>query len=212
MEATSLEFTQLSCTGLKSFNFFLKLSPYLAVSVVPGPDHKSRRGGDADPVQFQKTPVDYVGNRNPVWENYTVSFDLRPYSISSQSSANSRVSGDRYVKFEVQIACPVFRSRPIGEIWIPLRELVEEFSGAPRLMNYKVKSADEVVGILHFSSTVKGKQPEGMARAASAVASRRWRTGATNNTPYDTTSNPSPWPVLPEPQPGRMPARYEDVF
>ncbi|KAK4763615.1 hypothetical protein SAY87_013053 [Trapa incisa] len=206
MEGTSLELTGLSCSGLKAFNFFKKLCPYLAVSVVSGPDHKPRVDGERDPSQRQVTTVDPVGNRNPEWRNHTVSFDLGPYIVSTTSSASGRVSWDTYVKFEVRRTCSIFGSQPIGEVWIRLRDLVEEFSGAQRHHKYQVKKGEEVVGTLSFWCSVNGKQLEMMGSAR--ADDRRRRPGVTKATP----SNPSPSPVPPHPQPHQMPAPYKDIF
>lgn len=156
MEAYTLELTLLSCRDLKAFNFFQKLSPYVAVSIVSGPD-SSGGSRSQECHQRQKTPVDRAGNRNPEW-NHTLSFSLRPHEKSSSADQKSP-AGDTHVRFEIRCEGPVFGNRAIGEVRVPLADLVDEFSGAARFQSYQVRTSSQgrPNGVLNFSYRVNGR-------------------------------------------------------
>lgn len=217
MDASTLELTVLSCRDLKAFNFFQKLSPYVAVSIVPGPNCKSR-GSDRWPLQLQTTPVDRVRNRNPEW-NHQLSFDLEPY-INSSTSADRRLSGDTYLRFEVRCTGTILSSQTIGEVWVRLTDLIEEFRGAPRFLSYQVKKTEKRAnGSLNFSFKVNGKlmkttstannhMPEATNPSPEAIP-RKPEVISNPSANIEDTGSPSRIPPTP---PHQTPAPYDNVF
>lgn len=151
MEASTLELTVLSCQGLGAFNFFQKVSPYAAVSIVS--DRPDSSDGGNWPSQRQKTPVDRAGNRKPEW-NHALTFDLGPYK---SSHGGEKYPEDFFVMFELRCKGTVFQNRTIGEVRVPLSDLIGEFRGARRFLSYQVRTIHgRANGVLNFSYKVNG--------------------------------------------------------
>lgn len=147
-----MELTVLSSHGLRAFNFFQKLSPYAAVSIVSDPE---KSDGRKPACQRQKMPVGRAGNWKPEW-NHSLSFDLGPYKSSSPPS--NKYPEDFFVRFEVRCKSRVFGTRMVGEVLVPLGDLVRESSEAPRFLSYQVRTSDgRSNGVLNFSYRVTGK-------------------------------------------------------
>ncbi|CBI29284.3 unnamed protein product, partial [Vitis vinifera] len=89
------------------------------------------------------TPVDRDGNGNPEW-NHQLQFDLRDISLAD--------SANYYVKFSLRCEGIVFGNKTIGEVCVPLKELIDEFNRAVRFVSYQVRTTDgKPNGVLNFS-------------------------------------------------------------
>ncbi|XP_058103552.1 protein SRC2-like [Magnolia sinica] len=142
--ASSIELKILSCKGIKSFNFFQKLSVYALVSLGSGDRDKDRR------LQTQKTPVNRDGGNNPEW-NHEMRFDLEEIADSDPKSL--------FLEIDI-LTDGIFGDKLVGEVLVPLTDLIDESNGALRFVSYQVRSADRKPnGILNFSYQVnlKGK-------------------------------------------------------
>lgn len=144
MESASIELKILSCKGLKAFNFFQKLTVYAVVSIVSGdPQRKLKQ------EQQQRTPTDGEGDGDPEW-NHGMQFNLKKDVL--EDCDNLLVQFD--LKHEGGI---LFVDRTIGEVRVPLKDLLEESNGAVRFMSYEVRSTDgKPNGVLNFSFKVNG--------------------------------------------------------
>lgn len=144
--SNSIDLKVISCKGLKSFNFFQKLSVYSAVSLGTSDADKSQR------QQRQKTPVDQHGNRNPEW-NHEIRFDLVPIPLLQRK--------DLFLHFDL-FSDGIFADKLLGEVHVPLTDLVRDFDDAVRFVSYQIRTPDRKNnGILNFSykvnSSSKGK-------------------------------------------------------
>lgn len=147
MERILLELKLLSCRDLKAFNFFQKLSVYTVVCLTSEVKNlKPQRYVQ----QRQKTPVDREGGGNPEW-NHTVKFDLNdvPYRHHDDHL---------YLKFQLCCKGVIFRNRNIGEVYVPLKDLIKESNGNVRFVSYQVRSLNgKPNGVLSFSYKVNGE-------------------------------------------------------
>ncbi|KAK9117753.1 hypothetical protein Sjap_016700 [Stephania japonica] len=142
----AIEVQVKSCRDLKAFNFFQKLSVYAVVSVVS--ETKKKKTVHA----HQKTPIDRKGNGNPEW-NHKIRFDLKEEDEDN-------------LFLEFQLLCEVIvfgRDKAIGEVRVPIRDLVEEEEeelrggggGTVRLMSYQIRGSNgNPNGVLDFSYKV----------------------------------------------------------
>ena len=119
--ADSMELKVISCKHLKAFNFFQKLVVYAVVSIISDESKNSNQKHQIQCLQRQKTPVDRDGNGNPEW-NHQLQFDLRDISLAD--------SANYYVKFSLRCEGIVFGNKTIGEVCVPLKELIDEFNRA----------------------------------------------------------------------------------
>lgn len=142
--SNSIDVKVISCKDLKAFNFFQKLSAYSLVSLGAGDGDKSQR------QQPQKTPIDRHGNRNPEW-NHEVRFDLEQIAPPQRDLL--------FLDFYL-FSDGIFGGKPLGEVHVPLTDLVRDFNDAVRFVSYQIRSADgKPNGVLNFSYRVnlKGK-------------------------------------------------------
>ncbi|KAK8480848.1 hypothetical protein V6N13_126642 [Hibiscus sabdariffa] len=149
MDWTSLELKLISCTNLKSFNFFRQLSVYSVVSMVIINDNdksKKKHHHQKKHLQRQKTSIQR-GGRNPEW-NHLFQFDLQ--NLPPEETHHL------FVNFDVRLDGLV--DRTIGQVRLPLKVLIDEFSGVVRLLTYQVRDSDgKPNGVLKFSYKLKGK-------------------------------------------------------
>lgn len=138
MDCTSIDLKVISGRDVKAFNFFQKLYIYAVVSVVDEESKKNQHQKQLDP---QQTPVDRDGDGNPEW-NHTLHFDLK--SIGPFDNL--------FLKFDLRNEGVVFGNRSIGEVRIPMKDLIEEFHGAVRYLSYQVRNSNgHPNGVLSFS-------------------------------------------------------------
>ncbi|XP_075659654.1 protein SRC2-like [Castanea sativa] len=149
MDVTSIELKVISCKDLKSFNLFRKLSAYAVVSLIN--DDEVKKNQEQQHLQRQKTPVDRVGDGNPEW-NHVIHFDLK--HISHRDHCNHFL-----LKFELRSEGIVFGNKTIGQVQVPLKDLIDEFNGAVRFISYQVRTCDsnKPTGVLNFSYKINGK-------------------------------------------------------
>ncbi|GLT93954.1 hypothetical protein SLE2022_117200 [Rubroshorea leprosula] len=130
--------------GLKAFNFFQRLSVYSVVYLVD--EELKKKEQQQKRLQRQKTPIDRQEGGNPEW-NHLVHFDLR--SLSHDHCDNL------FLRFDLR--CEGLVNRSIGEVCVPLKDLIDEFSGAVRFVSYQVRSCDgKANGVLNFSYKLIG--------------------------------------------------------
>ncbi|KAL4368420.1 hypothetical protein GQ457_05G016480 [Hibiscus cannabinus] len=144
MDWTSLELKLISCTNLKAFNFFHQISAYTVVSmvIINDNDKSKKKQHHKKHLQRQKTSIQR-GGRNPEW-NHLFQFDLQ------------RETHHLFLNFDVRLDGLV--DRTIGQVRLPLKVLIDEFSGVVRLLTYQVRDSDgKPNGLLKFSYKLKGK-------------------------------------------------------
>ncbi|CAO2829823.1 unnamed protein product [Amaranthus hypochondriacus] len=146
-----LEITVRWCKGLTAFNFFQKLTLFVCVSLISKDDNLKLT---KDQKQEQKTPVDHNGEGNPEW-NHSIKFDLR--LLNSMNSDFSTYS----VRFEIRNPGQFFGDKIIGEVCVPLKELIQSVGAeVTRFVSYQVRNPDgKSNGILEFSYKVIGNNP-----------------------------------------------------
>ncbi|KAJ0101309.1 uncharacterized protein LOC116110689 [Pistacia vera] len=147
MEWSTLEIKVISCTDLKTFNFFQKLSVYAVVSIADGELKKKEQQQKC--LQRQKTPIDREGGSHPEW-NHLLQFNLR--ALGDDFS-------HLFVSFDLNCEGVVYGNKTIGKVRVPLQDLIDEFNGALRFVRYQVRSGDgKPNGVLNFSYKVNGKK------------------------------------------------------
>ena len=140
--ADSMELKVISCKHLKAFNFFQKLSVYAAVSIISDESKNSHQKQKIHCFQRQKTPVDRDGNGNPEW-NHQFQFDLK--EISAADIAN------HFVKFSLRCEGIVYGNKNIGEVCVPLKDLIDEYNRSVKFVSYQVRTTDgKPNGVLNF--------------------------------------------------------------
>jgi hypothetical protein len=147
MDFTSIELKVISSRDLKGFNFFRKLSVYVVVSLVN--DDEVKKNQEQQNLQRQKTPVDRIGDGNPEW-NHVMHFDLKHISLRDHCNY--------LLKFELRSEGIVFGNKTIGQVHVPLKDLIDEFNGAVRFISYQVRTCNgKPTGVLNFSYKINGK-------------------------------------------------------
>ncbi|XP_021721246.1 FK506-binding protein 5-like [Chenopodium quinoa] len=144
-----LEIKVMWCKGLSSFNFFQKLTVYAAVSIT---SENEKLLLTQDQKQEQKTIVDEDnGDGNPEW-NHSMKFDLRPLKSFIPNFE------DLCLLFELRNHGQLFGDKTIGEVRVPLTELIQSVGGEiVRFVSYEVRSPEgKHNGILDFSYKVIG--------------------------------------------------------
>ncbi|CAI9303115.1 unnamed protein product [Lactuca saligna] len=134
MDHCGLDITVISASALKNVNFFMKMGVYVVVSLVAG-----------NSVTKQQTHVS-KGGKNPIWSHrikFLVEESATQNSTLIFSLMSRRVLGDRI----------------IGEVSIPVRELLECVSGSEtkeHVVEYQVRSIrGKARGTLTFSHKFK---------------------------------------------------------
>ncbi|KAK8497799.1 hypothetical protein V6N13_076495 [Hibiscus sabdariffa] len=147
MDWTSLELKLISCTDLKAFNFFHELSAYTVVSmVIIDEKSKKKQQHHKKHLQRQKTSIQR-GGKNPEW-NHLFQFDLQ--NLPPEETHHL------FLNFDLRLDGLV--DRTIGQVRVPLKVLLDEFSGVVRLLTYQVRNSDgKPNGVLKFSYKLKGK-------------------------------------------------------
>ncbi|KAE8678430.1 putative 3-beta-hydroxysteroid-Delta(8),Delta(7)-isomerase-like [Hibiscus syriacus] len=148
MDWTSLQLKLISCRDLKAFNFFQKLSAYSVVSMVIINEQQSKKKEEHQKkhLQRQKTSIDR-GGKNPEW-NHLFQFDLRNLPPDEIHHL--------FLKFDLRADGLV--DRTIGGVRVPLKGLIDEFSGVVRFFTYQVRNRDgKPNGVLNFSYKLEGK-------------------------------------------------------
>lgn len=144
MESESMELKLMSCKDVSGFNFFQKLSVYALVSLVSHDPNKK-----LEPNQQQRTPTVREGDGDPEW-NHEMRFDLHQVSVEDCDHA--------FIHFDLRHQGVMFGDKDIGEVHVPLKDLVEESNGVVRFVNYQVRNCEgKPNGVLSFSYKVNGK-------------------------------------------------------
>ncbi|XWS44581.1 hypothetical protein CRYUN_Cryun15aG0059100 [Craigia yunnanensis] len=146
MDWSSLELKVISCRDLKAFNFFQKLSAYSVVSIMIMNEQAKKKEEQQKHLQRQKTSID-KGGKNPEW-NHVFQFDLQNLPPEE---------GDHlFLKFDLR--SEGLLDRTIGEVRVPLKELIDEFCGVVRFVSYQVRNSDgKSNGVLNFSYKLIGR-------------------------------------------------------
>ncbi|KAL2939559.1 Protein SRC2-like protein [Bienertia sinuspersici] len=141
-----LEIKVLWCRGLTAFNFFQKLSIYSAVSIT---SEDERIQLTPDQIQEQKTPIDEDNEGNPEW-NHPMKFDLKPLNFIDPNF------NDLSLLFELRNQGQLFGDKVIGEVRVPLKDLIDSVGGEiVRFVSYEVRNPEgKHNGILDFSYKV----------------------------------------------------------
>ncbi|KAI3751821.1 hypothetical protein L2E82_22912 [Cichorium intybus] len=138
MDNCPLDITVISASGLKNVNLFMKMGVYVVVSLISG-----------NSVTKQQTHVS-KGNKNPMW-SHRIKFLIEESATQNSTLIfilrSRRVLGDRI----------------IGEVSIPVRELLECVPGSEtkeQVVEYQVRSIrGKARGSLTFSHKFKEKIP-----------------------------------------------------
>ncbi|KAG1371234.1 protein SRC2-like [Cocos nucifera] len=129
MSYRTMEVTLISAKDLQQVNWFSKMRVYAMVSL------------SGDPGSRQWTPSDRKGNRNPTW-SYTLHFNV-PADTFARQHLHILLGAERFL-----------RDRVVGEVRIPLSELLDAATGnGPKSVNYQVHkcTSGKTKGILNLS-------------------------------------------------------------
>ncbi|XP_028761174.1 protein SRC2 homolog [Neltuma alba] len=150
MELCSIELKIISCKDLKNFNFFQKLTIYTLVYIHS--IHPERKL-DEKQAQEQKTHTDREGNENPEW-NEVMKFYLGWVSLHD--------CDDLFLHFEFRHDGLIIGDKLIGEVRVPLKDLILEAGNAPgvvRFLNYEIRNGEgKPNGIFNFSCRLIDKK------------------------------------------------------
>ncbi|KAJ4817263.1 Protein SRC2 [Rhynchospora pubera] len=140
MEYRTLDLTLISARDLKNVNFISKLQAY-AIMSIPGS------------LQFQQTPVDRHGNKNPKW-NYTANFFI--------PADGNLVDGNLRILIR---ANRILGDKNIGEVYIPLKSLMP-YDGcngtrAAYFASYQIRKAGsrKPRGVINISYMLREQLP-----------------------------------------------------
>ncbi|PKU87879.1 protein SRC2-like [Dendrobium catenatum] len=130
MAYRTLELTLISAKDLRDVNVFSKMDVY-AVATIAG-DHRTQ----------QRTPVDRDGGKNPSW-NSTLRFSVP----ADPAVANRLVI---HVLLRAQRA---LGDRDVGEVHIPLKELLDGIKEGSKFVSYQVRKpgSGKAKGVLNLS-------------------------------------------------------------
>ncbi|KAK8713268.1 hypothetical protein V6N13_148489 [Hibiscus sabdariffa] len=149
MESTSgfIHLRLISCKSLKAFNFFQKLSVYALVSIANDDDkHLDRK-------LSQRTPTDREGDGNPEW-NHTIRFQLCHDLVRDCDKC--------FLHFDLYHEGAMFGDKFIGDVVVPLVDLIRDSNGAVRFVTYQVRTRDgKSNGEMNFSFMVKIGKDQG---------------------------------------------------
>lgn len=149
MDWTSLELKLISCKDLKAFNFFQKLSAYSVVSITIINEQAKKKEDQRKHLQRQKTSID-KGGKNPEW-NHVFEFDLQEKIPRDENQDHV------FLMFDLRSEGLV--GRTIGEVRVPLKDLIDEFCGVVRFVSYQVRNSDgKPNGVLNFSYKLIGRK------------------------------------------------------
>uniref|UniRef100_A0A7N0UA01 C2 domain-containing protein n=1 Tax=Kalanchoe fedtschenkoi TaxID=63787 RepID=A0A7N0UA01_KALFE len=159
-KSSSLEVKVLNCKDLKptNFNFFQRLNVFVTVALAS--DDPERRPKS----QHQKTTTEEERDGNLEW-NREMSFDLD----------GIRLDDCDHLFLTFAFFTPgniLFDDKLLGDVRVPLKDLVEEWGGVARFASYEVRTIDgKPNGVLHFSHRLdlKGKEMSGCSCYPPAV-------------------------------------------
>ncbi|KAL9417265.1 hypothetical protein AB3S75_040277 [Citrus x aurantiifolia] len=145
MEWSTLELKVNSCSDLKAFNLFNKLSVYSVVSIINGELKKKEQRQTC--LQRQKTPTDREGGGNPEW-NHMMKFDIKAFVDNCNHL---------FIAFDLYSEGVIYGYRSIGKVHVPLKDLIDEFNGAVRFVRYQIRTGHgKPNGVLSFCYKLKG--------------------------------------------------------
>ncbi|KAJ6712884.1 INGRESSION PROTEIN FIC1 [Salix purpurea] len=173
MGSISLELKVISCRDLKVFNFFQKLSVYVAVSIFideprKNEKHRQKRAVDflsrllkkndkqLQRLQRKKTRLDDEEQKN----EQQLLLQRQKTLVDREGGSNPEWNhmmqfdlnttslpghGDHHLffKFELRSEGAIFGNKAIGEVLVPFKDLIEGFNGSVRIVNYHVRNSDE---------------------------------------------------------------------
>ncbi|KAL5979916.1 hypothetical protein ACLOJK_039028 [Asimina triloba] len=142
--ASSIDVKLLSCKDIHSFTFFQKLSVYALASLGPADAKaKDRRR------QLHKSPVSCDGGNNPEW-NHHIAFDLEEIPDSDLRSL--------FLEIDLLAPARLFSDKLVGEVRVPLTDLLDGADGSVIFVSYQVRSASgKPNGVFSFSYQVNLK-------------------------------------------------------
>ncbi|KAF9689049.1 hypothetical protein SADUNF_Sadunf01G0051400 [Salix dunnii] len=172
MDSISLELKVISCRDLKAFNFFQKLSVYVAVSIFIDEPRKNEK-------QRQKTAVDFLSRLLKKNEKQLQRLQRKKTRLNDEEQKNEQQKllqrqetpvdrgggsnpewnhmmqfdlntaslpghGDHHLFFKFELRCEgaIFGNKAIGEVRVPFKDLIEGFNGSVRIVNYHVRNSD----------------------------------------------------------------------
>ncbi|KAK1432334.1 hypothetical protein QVD17_09229 [Tagetes erecta] len=176
-----MDINVISASGLKNVNFFMRMGVYVVVSLING-----------NTTDKQKTHVSN-GHRNPRW-NHMIHFSVQESTIRNTTLIfalhSKRVLGNRI----------------IGEVSIPLTELLENVPGSEteeHIVEYQVRSIrGKARGTLTFSHKFKEKiTPDNNNNsypAANVYAMQQQGVPCYSHAPYPPTQGYNGYPGQPQ--------------
>ncbi|KAJ0979846.1 hypothetical protein J5N97_015320 [Dioscorea zingiberensis] len=138
MGSSSLEVTLISARDLKDVNLFSRLDVYAIVWL------------SSDPRNRHRTAPDCEGRRNPNW-NSTFRFTIPPLPAAASATLHVLLRARRSLG-----------DREVGEVHIPLRELLSSPAGdSSNSLSYQVRrpSSRRPKGVLHLSYNLSDPIP-----------------------------------------------------
>lgn len=136
MEYRTLELTIISADDLKRVNFFSNMDVYVVVSLFDNSNN------DRHKIQEQRTHVDNEGHNNPTW-NFPMKF-----AVDAASVGQNRLS----VLFQIRCRRLFATDKLVGEVVVPLSDLVSGGGGQSSFVSYQVKKpSGKPKGVLNFS-------------------------------------------------------------
>ncbi|KAM7279202.1 hypothetical protein ACFE04_006336 [Oxalis oulophora] len=150
MESSSscnIELKVMYAKDVTAFNFFQPLNVYVVVSII-NKDHPEKVL-----VKEQRTAADKEGDGNPEW-NHEMKFDLNHHDWLEDYK-------DLFLLFSFKHEGVMFGDKDIGEVHVPFTDLIQEFNGILRFVNYEIRSPEgKPNGMLNFSYKVNGKRKD----------------------------------------------------
>lgn len=137
-DTASLELKLLYGKDIRAFNFFQKLSVYAAASISSDDPEKK-----PDRVQQQRTPADKEGDGCPEW-NQELRLDLKGIDF--------RNSDDVFLRLDLFHEGVMFGDKHIGEVRVPLGDLIEQAAGVARFVSYQVNDRSVTASRLKASA------------------------------------------------------------
>ena len=148
----SLELKVISCKNLNAFNFFQKLTIYATISITSDDPKKKLSDKQKQQQRTQTHREEGSDGSHPEW-NQEIRFDLNWVSFHD--------CDDLFVHFEFRHDGLLLGDKLIGEVKVPLKDLIREGGGTTRFVLYEVRSGDgKPNGIFNFSYKVNGMEIE----------------------------------------------------
>ncbi|KAG0451888.1 hypothetical protein HPP92_026256 [Vanilla planifolia] len=130
MAYRTLELTLISAKDLNDVNLISKMDVYAVVTIAG--DHRTK----------QRTPTDHDGGKNPSW-NSTLRFP-----VPVEPSAASQLVIHVLLRSERALG-----DRDVGEVHIPLKELLDSHKDGSKFVSYQVRkpSSGKAKGVINLS-------------------------------------------------------------